>query len=176
MRTYRSLVVLAAAALAVGLAADAGAQEEAKAKASQFDALKRLAGEWTGKMKHGDAEHEAAVTYKLTAGGSALEETIGAGTEHEMVTMYHQDGDDLVLTHYCMLGNQPRMRAERGGSADKLAFKFTGAGNLKSEKAPHMHDMTLEILGDDHIKANWTMYKDGKPAETATLDMTRKKK
>jgi hypothetical protein len=168
--------VLAVAALAVSLTVGARAQEEGKAKASQLDALKRLAGDWTCKMKHGDVEHDSTVSYKVTSGGSAVQETIACGTEHEMVTMYCQDGDDLVLTHYCMLGNQPRMRAERDGSADKLTFKFTGAGNLKSEKAPHMHDMTLEILGDDHVKASWTMYKDGKPAETATLDMTRKKK
>src|SRR5262249_55083058 len=123
MRTYRSLVVLAVAALAVSLAAGARAQEEAKAKASQLDVVKRLAGDWTAKMKHGDAEHESTVSYKVTSGGSAVQETIAAGTDHEMVTMYCQDGDDLVLTHYCMLGNQPRLKAERGGAADKLSFK-----------------------------------------------------
>ena len=175
MRTYRSLVVLAVAALAVSLAAGARAQEEAK-KVSQLDALKRLAGDWTCKMKHGDSEHDVTVSYKVTSGGSAVQETIGAGSDHEMVTMYCQDGDDLVLTHYCMLGNQPRMKAKRDGSANKLSFKFTGAGNLKSEKDPHMHDMTLEILGDDHVKATWTMYRDGQAADTATLDLTRKKK
>jgi hypothetical protein len=168
--------VLAVAALAVSVAAGARAEEENKAKASQLDALKRLAGDWTCKMKHGEVDHDVTVSYKVTAGGSAVEETLMAGTEHEMVTMYYQDGDDLVLTHYCMLGNQPRMKAERDGTAGKLTFKFAGAGNLKSEKDPHMHDMTLEVVADDHIKANWTLYKDGKPAGTTTLDMTRKKK
>jgi hypothetical protein len=176
MKTFWGVALLAAAALAAGPVVEAKAQKDDKAKTSQLDALKRLAGDWTGKMKHGDAEHEATVSYKVTSGGSAVVETLGAGTEHEMVTVYHQDGDDVVLTHYCMLGNQPRMRAERDGAADKLAFKFTGAGNLKSDKDPHMHDMTLEILGDDHIKATWTLYKDGKPAETATFDIKRKAK
>ena len=176
MRTIWSLGLLAAAVLAVGLAVEAKAQGDAKAKASQLDALKRLAGDWTGTMKHGDAGHEATVNYKVTSGGNAVVETLGAGTEHEMVTVYCQDGDDVVLTHYCMLGNQPHMRAERGGAADKLAFKFTGCGNLKSDKDPHMHDLTLEFLGDDHVKATWTLYKDGKPAETATFDMKRKGK
>ena len=175
MKTYRSLVVLAVAALAVGLTAGVRAEEE-KAQASQLDTLKRLVGDWTCKMKHGDVEHDATITYKLTAGGSAVVETEFPGTEHEMTTVYHQDGDDLVLTHYCMLGNQPRMKAERGGPADKLTFKFTGVGNLKSEKSAHMHDLTLEIVSDDHVKATWTLYKDGKAAETTTLDMTRKKK
>lgn len=70
----------------------------------------------------------------------------------------------LVLTHYCLLHNQPRMRAKRDGSPDKLEFQFAGGTNIKSEKDQHMHDLTLEILSDDHIKATWSMYKDGKKA------------
>ena len=35
-------------------------------------------------------------------------ETEFPGTEHEMVTVITQDGADLALTHYCMLGNQPQ--------------------------------------------------------------------
>ena len=33
----------------------------------------------------------------------------------------------------------------------------------------------LQIVSDDHIKAAWTMYKDGKKLDTATLDLKRKK-
>ena len=32
-----------------------------------------------------------------------------------MMTMYHADKTGLMLTHYCKLGNQPRMRADRPG-------------------------------------------------------------
>ena len=34
-----------------------------------------------------------------------------------MVTVIHQDGDDLALTHYCALGNQPR---RTGGITQRL--------------------------------------------------------
>src|SRR5437868_15374337 len=111
MSGSRGLVVLVVMVLAVGIGLSARAGNGDTAGTPQLDALKGLAGEWTGKAKHGDMEHEATVTYKVTAGGSAVVETVFPGTEHEMVTVYHQDGDDLVLTHYCMLGNQPRMRA-----------------------------------------------------------------
>ena len=176
MKVFLRLSGLALAALALALAADGRAAEPEKAKASQLDKLKRLAGDWTGKaMMHGKDAHDAAVTYRVTSGGSAVMETLFPGTEHEMVTVYHQDGDDLVLTHYCMLHNQPRMRARRDGSPDKLEFQFAGGSNIKSDKDQHMHDLTLEILGDDHIKATWSMYKDGKKAHTATFDLKRKK-
>jgi hypothetical protein len=173
MKTFRSFSLLLAAALVITLAA--GAQAEEKAKAAGFEALKKLAGDWVGTGSHGPGGHDVAVNYKVTSGGSAVVETFFGGTEHEMVTVYHRDGDDLVLTHYCMLQNQPRMRAAGGGEANKLVFKFDGGTNLKSEKDTHMHDMTLEIVDDDHIKAAWTLYKEGKAAETATFDMKRKK-
>jgi len=170
------LLTLAALAVAIGLTVNAKAEDKEKAKKSQFDMLKGLAGEWSGKGTHGDASHDSTVTYKVTSGGSAVVETLDPGGEHEMVTVFHQDGDDIVLTHYCMIGNQPRMKAERGDSTKKLAFKFTGAGNLKSDKDAHMHDLTIEFIDADHIKTIWTFYQDGKADSTATFDLKRKKK
>jgi hypothetical protein len=159
-----------AGALALGLATAASAGEK-----GQFDVVKGLVGEWSGKGKHGTHEMDVSVVYKTTAAGSAVVETISPGDPHEMVTMYHRDGEDLVLTHYCAMGNQPRMKAERNGPEGKLSFKFAGAGNLKSVKDPHMHDMTLEVLAPDHIKMVWVNYKDGKPAGEMVMDLKRKK-
>jgi len=176
MTRIANLGLVAAAVAIVALATSARAEEKDKGKGSQLEQLKRLAGEWTGKGKHGEHEMDATVTYRVTSGGTAVMETLDPGGEHEMVTVYHQDGDDVVLTHYCMLGNQPRMKAEKSDGSKKLVFNFAGAGNLKSEKDPHMHDMTLEILGDDHIKATWTFYQDGKPSDKAVFDLKRKKK
>jgi hypothetical protein len=178
MTKFRHARLFSSAVLAVvvGLAANAKAEDKEKAKTSQFDMLKALAGEWSGKGSHGEATHDASVTYKVTSGGSAVVETLDPGGEHEMVTVFHQDGDDVVLTHYCMIGNQPRMKAERGTDAKKLSFKFTGAGNLKSDKDPHMHDLTIEFVDADHIKTHWTFYRDGKEDSKAVFDLKRKKK
>jgi hypothetical protein len=169
-------LALAAFTLAIGIAANAKAEDKEKAKTSQFDMLKALAGEWTGKADHGKMTHDAKVVYKVTSGGSAVVETIDPGGEHEMVTVFTQDGDDIVLTHYCMLGNQPRMKAGGGNGGKKLVFKFAGAGNLKSDKEPHMHDLTIEFIDADHIKSTWTFYQDGKEDSKADFDMKRKKK
>ncbi len=48
---------------------------------------------------------------KGLAGGHAVEEREMVGSPHEMLTIYHMEGSDLVATHYCMLGNRPRMTA-----------------------------------------------------------------
>jgi len=176
MTRIANLGLVAVAVAVVGLTLSARAEDKEKSKTPRLEQLKKLAGTWTGKGMHGEHEIPATVTYRVTSGGTAVMETIDPAGDHEMVTLYTQDGDDLLLTHYCMLGNQPRMKAEKGEGKKELAFKFTGAGNLKSDKDPHMHDMTLEFLGDDHIKATWTFYKDGKASEKATFDLKRKKK
>ena len=95
-----------------------------------LDRFKSLAGEWVaaedGPMsKKGDL----VARYVVTAGGSAVVETILPGQEHEMVTVYTADGSDVVLTHYCMEGNQPRMRA-KSPSAARVAFTFDGGANI----------------------------------------------
>lgn len=60
-----------------------------------FELFKKLNGEWIGKASHGDVQFDSKVQYRVTSAGSAVVETLFGGTEHEMVTVYHQNGDDL---------------------------------------------------------------------------------
>jgi hypothetical protein len=156
-----ALVIVAASAAA--LAADTAT--------ARFDNLKALAGDWT--MSGGDGS--TAVTYRVTAAGSAVVETLFPGDPHEMVTVYTIDKGDLVLTHYCAEGNQPHMKAVRGGDASAITFKFDGGGNIKSPKDGHMHDATFAFIDADHVKSTWLYYKDGKAGETKEFSLVRKK-
>jgi hypothetical protein len=145
-------------------------------KASGLELFKQLAGEWVGKEVKGPHEgKQVRATYKVTSGGSAVVETLFPGGEHEMVTVIHRDGDDLLLTHYCMMGNQPQMKASGKGEGNKVDFKFTRATNLKSEKDPHMHDVTFTFIDKDTYRSEWTFFKDGKSSGTAVFEMKRQK-
>jgi len=146
----------------------------AKLAQDRFDQLKRLVGEWTGKAPHDVGQQEGAYTYKLTLGGSAVMETAFAGSNHEMVTMYHLDGDAIVLTHYCALGNQPRMKCTPTDDAKRLVFRFLDGTNLDPAKDMHMHEAIIEVVADDHIRSTWTLYTSGKPDHTVTIDLKRK--
>ena len=83
-----------------------------------FATLKGMAGSWhgvpegTGEEAEAEADTagEAAFEIAVSAAGTVVMETMAPGTEHEMINMYYQDGNDLVLTHYCAGGNQPTMR------------------------------------------------------------------
>jgi hypothetical protein len=82
---------------------------------------------------------------------------------HEMTTVYHLDGADLVLTHYCAAGNQPRMRTRKTDTA-VLFFEFDGGTNFDPARDMHMHEAKIEFVGPDEIRHSWQSWKDGKPA------------
>lgn len=79
-------------------------------QAPDFGPLASLIDEWQGKDPEGKP---MALSYHWTGGGTSPVETMASDTP-VMTTMCHADKDRLRLTHYCILGNQPRMRAESG--------------------------------------------------------------
>jgi hypothetical protein len=164
-----------AVAVGVGLRADEPKDHHlAPVKHAGLDKFKQLAGDWVGKMTDGKDSHEVTVSYRVTSNGSAVVETMGAGTPHEMVTVIHPDGEALVLTHYCAVGNQPKMKADGKGDGNKFDFQFVSATNMKSDKDMHMHSVTYTLTDKDTLKADWTMYMDGKKGGTASFELKRK--
>ena len=92
-----------------------------------------------------------------------------------MVTVIHADGDALLLTHYCMLGNQPHMKAMPKAGDKTVAFEFVKATNLKSDKDMYMRSATFTFVDKDTLKTEWTHYKDGKESGKAVFELKRKK-
>jgi hypothetical protein len=147
-----------------------------KVKNMQFEQMKKLVGKWSGKASHGDGKTvDTSVTYKLTGAGATLMETLFCESPHEMVTMYHLDGDKLLLTHYCAAGNQPRMKAQPSDNPKIIVFKFLDGTNLDAGRDFHMHNAEIQFLSDDHIRTMWVSYKDGQPAGKALFDLKRQK-
>lgn len=141
------------------------------AKHPGLDRLKKLAGEWVAADGDGKPTKQIVSIFKVTAAGSAVQETIFPGLPHEMVTLYHLDGKDLLLTHYCAAGNQPRMKADPKAAANQLSFKFVGGSNLDASKDMHMHEGSITFLDDDTIQWSWVGYKEGKPVNDHKVDM-----
>jgi hypothetical protein len=167
--------VLAAVVLSAGAvsAAPASAPAPARPALASLERFKALAGEWVA-AEDGDMvkKGDLVARYAVTASGSAVVETVFPGSEHEMVTVYHADGPDLVLTHYCMEGNQPRMRA-RAPQGSRFDFAFDGGTNIDPAKDRHMHSATLELLGADEIRSEWTETALGAPVFVARTHLAR---
>jgi len=130
-----------------------------------FEKLKKLAGTWVVADKDGKPTDQVASVIKVTAGGSAIHETLFPGQQMEMISVYTVDGKDLVMTHYCMLGNQPRMKADPNSPPNKIVFKFAGGSNLDPKKDRHMHEATLTIVDNDHIELAPVGWENGGPAK-----------
>jgi hypothetical protein len=126
-----------------------------------FDLMKSLAGNWEGKSNMG----EVKVSYRLTAGGSALMSEIQgevAGKSDDMISMIHLDGGRLLLTHYCEAGNQPRMQATLSPDGKTLTFDFIDATNLASSQPGHMQRVIFTFVDESHHIEEWHFAAPGK--------------
>ena len=171
---FRSIWLTGLVLCAAGLVVSAGGQKDAPKdtpKHARFDQLKKLEGTWVAVGKDGKATDQIVSVFKVTAAGSAVQETIFPGAAHEMISVYHLDGKDLVMTHYCALRNQPRMKADAAAPANKLAFTFIGGANIDPGKDMHMHEGSITILDDNTIESTWQAWDKGKPAEGHKMSM-----
>jgi hypothetical protein len=159
-----------------GMVGAVGADDK-PAKDARFEKLKTLVGEWAKADKDGKPTGDVLTVFKLTGGGTALQETIHPNSPMEMVSVYHMDGADLVLTHYCMLGNQPKMKADAKSTDKEIVFAFAGGTNLKPEKDMHIHEGSIKWIDADTIEWGWQAYQDGKPVggHKMTEKLVRKK-
>ena len=119
--------------------------------------------------KEGD---RVRVEYRLTAGGSAIVETLFPGTSEEMISVYHDNKGTLSMTHYCMLQNQPSMKLRKAG-ADTLDFVFSKGSGIDPKKDAHMHALTISFIDKDRIVENWTYFEGGKEKGVTRLNLSR---
>ena len=137
MKAFRYAVTIALMLCAGFALAESNAQKS-------FATLKLLAGNWEGKNNQGQT---LRVEFRETAGGSALlSEIHGQGPEN-MISMFHLDGDRLLMTHYCGAGNQPRMNATLSPDGKSVIFEFVDATNLSSPEAGHMNRRGIHHAG-----------------------------
>ena len=135
-----------------------------------FDRIRQLAGKWQTSSKNGTGW----LTYEVVSGGNAVLERETMANMPPMLTVYYLDGDRLLLTHYCMAGNEPRMQARHfNADTGDLKFEFLDATNLTSPAAGHMHDVAMRLIDNDHFSSAWEFYENGKPKFTETAEYTR---
>jgi hypothetical protein len=164
----RASVVVAFFGLVGALAAPAAPPSEGEAA---FARLKSLAGNWEASPIPGATA--PSVSYELTSGGTVVMETLFGGSPHEMRSLYHIVNGELVLAHYCGLGNQPRMRL-RKGSRDPLFFDFDGGTNFDPAKDMHIHSGWIKFVDERHIEAEWSVYQGGQQVGAHKIILTRK--
>ena len=170
----RSFLVGGVLLLVLGTGArseDKPAAGKAPAVHPGLERLKKLAGTWVAADKDGKPTDKVVSVVKVTAAGTAVVETLFPGSPMEMVSVYYRDGADLVMTHYCVLGNQPRMKADPKSPPNQIRFQFAGGSNLDPAKDKHMHEGTITFVDDDHVEWSGVCWEGGKPAEGVACQM-----
>jgi hypothetical protein len=168
MRTQYLLIAALLAGSIAGHGSDARSDRPADAAAA-FSRLKTLAGEWHADTKEGKVH----VSYEVVAGGTSLLERESGDKMPVMLTLFHVDGDRLLLTHYCMAGNQPRMQARRfHPKTGDIEFQFLDGTNL-TPGAGHMHNARFQLVDDRHFQAEWQFYENGKLKFAENAQYTR---
>src|SRR5438045_8155180 len=111
--------------------------------------IKALIGNWSGTFQWTGGRNNSGsmnASYYLTGNGSALVENLMNESTPVMPSVYHLDGRDLRMTHFCGAQNQPRLKARRidldHGAID---FEFVDATNLLSPEAPHVHRLANRL-------------------------------
>ena len=135
--------------------------------AAAFGQLKSLVGEWRGTRPDG---REIVVNYRLSAGGTVLVETWNLGPQRESLTIYHLHGSDLLATHFCPQGNQPRLRMTRPESS-RFHFTFYNATGVEPGQAVQ-NEFWIEIGAGSRMTRSET-YVQGDQAETETITYQR---
>lgn len=147
-----------------------------------FDALKTLAGTWTGPVTttpvHPEWENKPVwLSMRITSRGNALvHEMKKPGTpddtkKDDPITMLYLDGDRLVLTHYCDAGNRPRMVGKMLPDGKSVEFDFLDVSG--STQYGHMHHAVFTIIDANHHTEDWTYIEPGDKPIHAHMELQR---
>ena len=147
---------------------------DAKAAKVAFERFKKLTGSWKGKSTKGWTDTNS---YRVIAAGSVVMGTsFDAHPNETMITMIHMDGDNLMLTHYCVAKNQPRMVASSiSKDGSQITFEFLDGTNMASRDKGHMDKAVYQFESDERFTSQWTWYQDGKESWMEEILYVREK-
>jgi len=136
--------------------------QETPSAAQVFGQFQALAGEWKGRSTKG---WTGQASFEVIAAGSVVVETsrFQAHPDETMMTMYHLDGSSMLLTHYCVAKNQPRLQmSSLSEDGKKVTFVFRDGTNLATRNQGHMDSVVYQFEDVDHFTSQWSFYKDGR--------------
>ena len=140
-------------------------------RAALLDQIKSLEGTWT--MLDENGQTITASVFTVSSNGSVVREIMFPGQPHEMTNVYHMDGPTMVVTHYCAVGNQPRMRALPGDTPGVIVFEFDSVTNMTKPDEHRMGGLVLTMKDADHVVASWTSYAGDKTEGSVEFELTR---
>jgi hypothetical protein len=173
MKKFASFCLALCFSSVAGFSALAHEMPIPKALPPEFAKVKKLEGHWEGTSQSDEKNKTVVADYKVTAGGSAVVETLFPGTAHEMISVYHPEGKGVVMSHYCLLGNHPKMTLKKADD-NTLFFEMVGHDGIESNKEAHMHSLLITFKSPTEMTEEWINFENGKKRESAIFTFAKK--
>jgi len=130
-----------------------------------FEVFKSLQGQWA--ISAGDKTLPFHMIYALGSNGSIVTEQFG-----KELSVFYSDNGNLLMTHFCNRGNQPRLRLKEGGAARRYEFDIFDITNLKNPSDDHVQAIIYEIVDPQHIHLK-IVWKKGDRQESEKYVLTK---
>lgn len=113
------------------------------------------------------------IVFEITARGSTLIERWETASGLHSITVYHLDGEELLATHYCPQGNQPRLES-RGAQSTGIYFTFRDVTDLDAGES-HTHTLSFTPQSDGSLRRTEVYTGEDGPQEPGSYTLTRHK-
>jgi hypothetical protein len=130
-----------------------------------FETFKGFEGKWA--IRSGQKTLPIEMTYEIGSKGSIVTERFG-----KELSVFYQDGQSLLMTHFCNAGNQPRLRLAENTRPNVFEFQMFDVTNLPSADADHVERVIYRIVDDKTIDLE-IVWKHGKSEESEKYTLTR---
>lgn len=136
----------------------------------ELQKIKRLEGRWVGPDPWKKREN-MIVEYKVISAGHAVVETIFPGTSREAVSVYSDKDGKLTVTHFGLMNKECPLEY-RFEKDNELIFMLAVGSGIKPLE-PHMHELAIKMVDDDHVIQRWTPYDEGVAKAPMVLPLAR---
>jgi hypothetical protein len=133
--------------------------------ATAFETFKGFEGKWA--IRSGQKALPIEMTYESGSKGSIVTEKFG-----KELSVFYRDGQNLLMTHFCNAGNQPRLRLRENTQPGVFEFQMFDITNLQSADADHVERVIYRIVDDKTINLE-IVWKNGKSEESEKYTLTR---
>jgi hypothetical protein len=113
--------------------------------AAAFATLRDLQGKWT--IQSGAKTLNIQMTYDTGSKGSIVTEQFG-----KELSVFYRNGNELLMTHFCNAGNQPRLRLREDTPPGTLEFDMFDITNLADPADAHVQKAIYRRVNENQFE------------------------
>jgi hypothetical protein len=130
-----------------------------------FATFKSLNGRWA--IESNGKTLPIEMRYDVGSKESIVTEQFG-----KELSVIYVDGENLLMSHFCNAGNQPRLRLKEGGQQGVLEFEMFDITNLKDASSPHVERILYKVIDAKRMTLE-IIWKKGHSEESEKYTLSR---